>query len=139
MFTPMAGPAAGLSFLETYLCCLIGGTISSSIFFFGSSYFMARFQEKQVKREMKARRLGKTYKPKRKFTKSNRSIIRLKHNIGKWGVCWLVPLFFSIPLGSVITAKFYRHQKNTFSWIIFGILINCTLITGGTYLVDALV
>jgi hypothetical protein len=138
LFTPMAGPAAGLSFLETYLCCLIGGAISAGIFFFGSSYFMARFQEKQVKKEMKARRLGKVYKPKRKFTKSNRSIIRLKRSIGKWGVCWLVPLFFSIPLGSVITAKFYRHQKNTFSWIIFGIIINCSIITGGTYLVNAI-
>lgn len=139
MFTPMAGPAAGLSFIETYVCCLIGGILSASIFYFGSSYFMRRFQVQQIKKELKAQRLGKEYKPKRKFTKGNRKIIKLKHSIGKWGVCWLVPLFFSIPLGSIITAKFYRHQKNTFSWIIFGIIINCSLITGGTYLVDAIV
>ena len=139
MFTPMAGPAAGLSFLETYVCCLIGGISSASIFYFGSSYFMQRFQVKQAKKELKAQRLGKVYKPKRKFTKSNRKIIKLKHRIGKWGVCWLVPLFLSIPLGSIITAKFYRHQKNTFTWVIFGIIIHCSLIPGGTYLVDAII
>jgi len=139
MFTPMAGPAAGLSFLETFVCCLIGGMISASIFYFGSSYFMHLAQAKQAKKERKALRLGKKYKPKKKFTKNNRRIIKLKHSIGKWGVCWLVPLFFSIPLGSVITAKFYRHQKKTFSWIIFGVIINCSLITGGTYLIDALI
>lgn len=138
MFTPMAGPAAGLSFIETYVCCLIGGITSATIFYFGSSHFMQRYQAQQVKKERKAQRLGKTYKPKRKFTKSNRKIIKLKHSIGKWGVCWLVPLFFSIPLGSIITAKFYRHQKSTFSWIVFGIITNCSIITGGTYLVNAI-
>jgi hypothetical protein len=139
MFTPMMGPAAGLSFLETYVCCLIGGMLSASIFYFGSSYFMRRFQLQQAKKELKAQRLGRNYKPKRTFTKGNRKIIKLKQSIGKWGICWLVPLFFSIPLGSIITAKFYRHQKNSFSWILAGIVINCSLITGGTYLVDALV
>jgi O-antigen/teichoic acid export membrane protein len=139
MFTPMAGPAAGLSFLETYVCCLIGGSLSATIFYFGSSYFMHLFQERQARKERKALRLGKKYRQKKKFTKSNRRIIQLKHSIGKWGVCWLVPLFFSIPLGSVITAKFYRHQKNTFILILLGIAINCTLITGGTYLINAFI
>ncbi len=139
MFTPMAGPAAGLSFLETFLCSMTGGLISVSIFYFGSSFFMQRFQKAQAKKAEKAIAQGKVFRPKRKFTRNNRRIIKIKHRIGKWGVCWLVPLFFSLPLGSLITAKFYRHQKNTFSWILLGMLINCTLITGGTYLVDFIV
>lgn len=139
MFTPMAGPAVGLSFLETFLCSMTGGLISVSIFYFGSSYFIQRFQAQQVKKAEKALRKGKVNTQKKKFTRTNRQIIKIKHRVGKWGVCWLVPLFFSLPLGSLITAKFYRHQRNTFSWIVLGMLINCTLITGGTYLMDALV
>lgn len=100
---------------------------------------MQRFQKQQARKAEKAIAQGKVYRPKKKFTRTNRQIIKIKHRIGKWGVCWLVPLFFSLPLGSLITAKFYRHQKNTFSWILLGMLINCTLITGGTYLVDFIV
>lgn len=139
MFTPIAGPAAGLSFLETFLSCLAGGYLSVTIFYFGSNYFMEQSRRRKLKRAQRALRKGKKAKITKTFSKTNRTIIKLKLKLGKWMICWLVPLFFSLPLGSIITAKFYKHHKNTYVLILLGVAINCFIITGGTYLFKTLV
>lgn len=135
MFTPMAGPSAGLTFIETFLACLIGGYVSVSIFYLGSNYFMERNRLLQLKRKEKRLKRGKVIKEKRVFNKSNRSIVKFKQNMGFITMCWLFPLFLSLPLGSIITAKFYKHKKSTFFIILLGVTLNCFLITGGTYLI----
>ncbi|MDX1651649.1 MAG: hypothetical protein R3277_04100 [Brumimicrobium sp.] len=139
LFTPMAGPAAGLSFTETLISCLIGGYISAGIFYFGSSYFMKRSLQNRVKKEEILKKEGKPLKLKKRFTSTNRWIIRIKNSLGKYGVTYLFPLFLSIPIGTVITAKFYKHQKDTFFWIVLFLTLNGLLITGGTYLLTFVV
>lgn len=139
MFTPMAGPAAGLSFLETFISCSIGGYFSISLFYFGSNYFMELSRKRKVRRVNRSIRKGKKIKLKKTFTKTNRKIIKIKTKTGKWIICWLVPLFFSLPLGAIITAKFYKHQKNTYFLILLGVTLNCLIITGGTYLFKAII
>lgn len=138
MFTPMAGPSAGLSFIETFLACVIGGYVSVSIFYFGSSYFMERNRLRQIKRVQRRKAKGKKVKEKRTFNKTNRSIVKFKTNTGFITTCWLFPLFLSLPLGSIVTAKFYKHRKWTFVIIMLGVTLNCFLITGGAYVVYSL-
>src|SRR5690554_3891459 len=76
MFAPIAGPAAGLTFLETFIACSIGGYISATIFYFASNYFMQLSVKRQASRVRKAERKGKTIPVKKKFTKMNRQIGR---------------------------------------------------------------
>src|SRR5690554_3736098 len=114
MFAPIAGPAAGLTFLETFIACSIGGYISATIFYFASNYFMQLSVKRQASRVRKAERKGKTIPVKKKFTKMNRWIIYLKGKVGIYFTCWAFPLFLSIPLGSIIVAKFYKHKRKTF-------------------------
>jgi uncharacterized membrane protein len=135
MFAPIMGLASGLSFLETFICCMIGALISSSIFYFGSNYFMQKAQERSVKKKKKRIAKGKTVKTKKIFTKTNRRIVSIKKSIGIYGACYLFPFFLSIPLGSIITAKFYKHQKKTYFLIVLFLAINCLLVTTGTYLI----
>jgi hypothetical protein len=139
MFTPLAGPAAGLTFWETFIVCLIGGYISATLFYFGSSYFMQLSVKRHAKRVTKAERKGKVIPMRRKFTKTNRRIIYYKQKIGRLFAYWAFPLFFSIPLGIIITAKFYKHSKQTFPLIILFLTIDCFIITGGTYFIKDLV
>ena len=134
MFAPLVGFAYGFSFLETFICCMIGGLISSSLFYFGSNYFMQKSLERTVKRNKKREAKGKSTKTKKVFTKTNRKIVRIKKSIGIYGACYLFPFFLSIPLGSIITAKFYKHQKITYFLIILFLTINCLIITSATYL-----
>lgn len=138
MFTPLAGPAAGLTFWETFISCSIGGYISATIFYFGSSYFMKISVERHAKKVKRAERKGKTIPVKRKFTKTNRKIIFFKLKIGRLFSYWVFPLFLSIPVGSVIVAKFYKHYYQTFPLIILFLTIDCFIITGGTYLINDL-
>lgn len=133
MFTPMAGPAAGLGFFETFISCTIGGIFSVSLFYFGSNFFMEMHRRNQLRRTNRRIRKGKKLKKKSVFTKTNRKIIRFKKKTGFWLTCWLFPLFLSLPLGSIITAKFYKHKKLTYLFIVLGVCINCFIITSGTY------
>ena len=133
MFTPMAGPIAGLTFLETFISCFVGGVLSVSVFYFGSSYFMELNRKRKLKRYNRRAAKGKKVTKKVTFNKTNRRIIKFKKKIGFFPICWLFPLFLSLPLGSIITAKFYKHQRLTFLFIITGVFINCLVITSGTY------
>ena len=64
----------------------------------------------------------------------NKWVIRMKRSIGIIGIAFWAPFFLSIPLGSIITAKFYGHNKNTFLLIMAGICLNGLITTGITYL-----
>ncbi|PHR47328.1 MAG: hypothetical protein COA32_07870 [Fluviicola sp.] len=134
MFAPILGFASGFTFLETFISCMIGALISSSVFYFGSNYFMQKSLERTVKRNKKREAIGRYTKTKKVFTKTNRRIVSIKKSIGIYGACYLFPFFLSIPLGSIITAKFYKHQKKTYFLIILFLSINCLIVTSATYL-----
>lgn len=134
MFAPILGFASGFTFLETFISCMIGALISSSVFYFGSNYFMQKALERSIKKQKKLTEKGKKVKIKKRFTKMNRRIVKVKQSIGIYGACYLFPFFLSIPLGSIITAKFYKHQKGTYFLIILFLTINCLIVTSATYL-----
>jgi hypothetical protein len=134
MFSPVAGWAAGFSFLETFLVCISGGVFSASIFYFGSSYFMNLAVKRRARRAVRLAKKGKKIKEPKKFTRTNRRIIKVKRSVGIYGVTWMFPLFLSVPLGVIITAKFYKHQKQTFPLIVLFLVIDCISITGLTFL-----
>lgn len=134
MFTPLAGPLAGLNFIETYISCLVGGLTSVSLFYYLGNTISAVNQRILAKRIEKALNKNRTVKLRKRFTKTNRSIIKLKNKLNFFMACWLIPLFFSLPIGSIVIAKFYRHKKEAFLYIVIGVILNCTAITTGTYL-----
>lgn len=135
MVAPLGGPALGLSFLETYVSCVSGAIFSSSIFFFSASYFMKKSEVKRQKAIEHSRLNNEEYIPKNKFTRMNKLIVKLKRSIGIIGISLWAPLFLSIPLGSIVVAKFYGKNVITYPLIILGILINGVIITGITYLI----
>ncbi|MBI2259769.1 MAG: hypothetical protein HYU67_12845 [Flavobacteriia bacterium] len=138
LFTPFAGPAAGLNFWETYFSCVLGGLFSAFFFFYFSSFFMKRYQEKKRNKIEQALKEGKTLIPKKTFTKTNKLIVRLKRKFGIVGISFYAPLFLSVPIGSIITAKFFRHDKRTFPLVILGMFKNGLITTGITYLFTSL-
>ncbi len=138
MFAPMGGPAADLSFVETYLICLSGGLFSAVIFFFMSEYFMIRAHKKRIKKYQLAIEKGEKPKIKRTFTKVNKTIVRMKMKVGVYGIALFAPLFLSVPVGTIITAKFYGKEKKTFPLIIIGLSLNGLIITFLTYFAGSL-
>ena len=135
LFTPFGGPKAGLSFVETYIVCVAGALLSDAIFFFSSEYFLIRAHKKRKEMILKSLETGIPLKQKKKFTKTNKLIVRIKHKLGIIGVAFYAPLFLSIPIGTIITAKFYGKEKRTFPLIILGIGINGVITTGIAYII----
>jgi hypothetical protein len=130
LFTPFGGPKAGLTFIETYSSCVLGAMLSAAIFFFSSEFFMIRAHKKRKEMIRQAKETGTILKGKKKFTRTNKFIVRIKNKLGIVGISFYAPLILSIPVGTIITAKFYGKEKRTFPMIILGILVNGILTTG---------
>lgn len=99
---------------EIFLSATAGAWFSMSICFFSSGYLMKRAADKRERQRLLAIDKGIPLKKKKAFTRTNKLIVWIKRSIGIYGVTILAPLFLSIPIGSIICAKFYGDQKKTF-------------------------
>ena len=106
------------TFLDIFLSVQIGCTVSMSVFYFSSSFMMKFAAQRRHKKEQAAIAAGKTLKPKKKFTRVNKGIVWIKRTIGIYGITFFAPLVMSIPIGSVVCAKFYGDKKITFPLMV---------------------
>ena len=87
--------------------------MSFNVFYLGSSYFFRRGEEKAKK----------STKQKKKFTRTNRLIVKIKAS--KWGfelICLLCPLFLSVPGGSLVVSRLFGNKKKTYWFTTFCII-----------------
>ena len=68
LFTPFGGPAAGLTFFETYLSCVLGAFVSGTIFYFLGEFLLKRSKQKNLLLRESAKLKGEVFKEKKKFT-----------------------------------------------------------------------
>ncbi|UKN01374.1 hypothetical protein K6119_16735 [Paracrocinitomix mangrovi] len=100
--------------LQIFISVTIGAWFSMTIFYFLSELLMIRAHKKRKKARQDAIDKGIPFKEKKKFTKMNKFIVWVKRKIGIYGVTFLAPLFLSIPIGSIVCAKFYGKKRRTF-------------------------
>jgi len=101
---PSAVYLSGYSYLETISITVLGGMIGVFGFYYGGSAFFAWFSN---------RFSSSSSKPKKVFNKKNRIIIRVKNAYGLFGLAALTPCLLSIPIGSILAAKYYRNDRRT--------------------------
>lgn len=135
MFAPLGGPALGLSFMETYLSCVAGGIFAACVFYFSANYFMHRAKRKRDEKLHKQLESGIPFKAKKKFTRVNKAVVKVKMSLGIYGTALWAPLFLSVPLGSIIAAKFFGDDKRTFPLIILGMFMNGLITTSIAYFI----
>ncbi|MFA9210250.1 MAG: hypothetical protein ACEQR5_00365 [Moraxellaceae bacterium] len=133
MFAPFGGPTLGLSALETYAAAVSGAIVCAVFFYFASEYFLKLAVKKHKAKLQAAQLSGIPMKTKKKFTRMNKFIVRIKHRLGIVGLSFFAPFFLGIPLGTIIAAKFFGHQKKTFPLILAGILFNGAVTTSIRY------
>ncbi|MCE3296782.1 MAG: hypothetical protein K0R65_2496 [Crocinitomicaceae bacterium] len=133
LFTPFGGPIAGMNFWETYISCVGGAIFSAAVFYYASEYFMKRAKAKRTREKEEALKNGTELKPRKVFTKMNKFIVRIKRRFGIYGISLFAPLFLSVPIGSIITAKFYGKEKRTFFLVVAGMFMNGFITTGLAY------
>tara|TARA_B100001093_G_scaffold505765_1_gene563611 strand:- start:27 stop:482 length:456 start_codon:yes stop_codon:yes gene_type:complete len=116
-----------LSVDEIFISSSLGAISCFNIFYFISQkfYFGVNKQPKKIKAKK-----SKTFK------KRNRILIKMKQSkIGFLLVCTLAPLFLSIPIGTVVTVKFFGDNKKTY-WYVSILLIIMSFILA--YLNDSI-
>ncbi len=129
MFAPFVSARVGLDFYTTWIVVFSGGLVSAFVFYFASEYFTKRNHDKKIKKYKEALQSGKPLKLKKSFTKVNKYLVKFKHSIGQKGICVLAPLFLSVPIGSIVCAKFYGKSKKTFPIIVFGLAMNSFILS----------
>ncbi|MBC7865670.1 MAG: hypothetical protein IAF38_22030 [Bacteroidia bacterium] len=96
--------------LQTLASVAGGGVFSSFIFSFlfdGVIHWVSKILDKKFPN----RKLNK-----KKFTRWNRFIIKVKKNFGVVGVACVSTLILSIPLGTFLALRFFGGRKTVFMW-----------------------
>lgn len=136
MFSAVPGVVGNVPFLYTYLAMISGGIISSGLFYFMAEIFMKMSHKRAIKKRQELERKGLPIKVKKKFTRINKLIVKIKLKIGIYGIAFWAPLFLSIPIGSAVVAKFYGKKLVTFPLMVVGILVNGLIVVYLTYIFE---
>lgn len=134
LFAPGASLAAGFSVGQTILVTSIGGCTGVTSFFYFGNWVMVAIRKWHF-RLLHGTRSSAVHKEKKtRSTKRRRAIVRLKTKYGVVGLAILTPAIISIPIGAVVAARYYFHNK----WMLPLLLIS-TLCwsTGLTFLAYA--
>ena len=140
-YTPIYGFVLGLNLLETMIATLAGGLVGFVFFYNLSSLviFSARFVKpflrkiipeslKNIYRIWKIKRKS-AKKNRKKFSRKNRFIIKIRTTYGKWGIMLLTPVLLSIPLGAFLLRKYYSQKPNTVILALLAIAFEGIVIT----------
>lgn len=119
MWAPGTALVSGFSFIETIMITSAGGITGISFF-----YFFGRWAVEKMERfKTRSRKNLPASLPRKVFTKRNRNIVKFKITFGLIGLVVVTPAILSIPIGCVVAAKFYRHNRFTYPLLVLSTLL----------------
>jgi len=120
--TPLASYKLGFTFIQSVLINSVGGCLGVLFFYRISGWLMKRARLRRIHRAI-AEKHGLIAPRKRSFTKRNRWIVHLKSVSGLRGLAALTPLLISIPIGSILAAKYFQHDRRTLPTMLSAVVI----------------
>jgi hypothetical protein len=115
--SPMMAYGFGFGFLETFLITSSGGCLGVLFFYRSSDWLMRRSRSRRDKAVARGRA------PARNFTRANRIIVKVKRRQGMRGLALLTPVIISIPIGTVIAAKYFHDDRRTLPMLMISVLM----------------
>lgn len=122
----------GYSFWETVGITSAGGMSSVVFFYVLSARVMELYRRRRLKRIAKRIAKGKPVNI-RYFTFLNKLMVRVKMRIGVAGMAFLTPTIISIPIGAVVSAKFFKHHILMLPALIISVFFWSVLLTSVFY------
>ena len=104
------------SFFKVLTVTISGGMTGTVVFTFISEGLI--FSYKTVKKKIE----GPVHKPKKKFTLTNKIIVRVKHRLGLTGIAILAPSILSIPLGVFLGVRYFKNKFKVISYMCVSII-----------------
>jgi len=99
-----------------------GGMSGTTLFYVFSARVMEWHRKRTLERIARRKAKGKKVKVKY-FTFLNKLMVRVKQRVGVVGMAFITPTILSIPIGAVVSAKFYKHNP----WMLPSLLISVFL------------
>lgn len=113
------------TFWETIAMTTIGGVLGILFFYGISGYLMRRAWERKMQR------IAEGQEPKKKtFRKRNKIIVTIKLRFGQIGLAIITPAIISIPIGSILAAKYFRKSRFILPLMLISVLLWSFLLTG---------
>lgn len=109
--------ALGFDAKEIIILNVIGGTIGVFVFVYLSDWINSKLNKFFANR-----------KNKKKFTRTNRIIIKVKTHGGIYGLCLITPLFLSFPLGCFVTVRYFKDKKKIITIMLIAVVFWSTLL-----------
>ena len=106
VFIPIAIQVFQFNFLEAMCFSMASGMSGVMVTLYLSKYIFEAYDW------LKHKITGKRHKPKRKvFTPNKRRLVKFKNTYGLVGISLITPTLLSIPVGTLIAARLYRHDR----------------------------
>lgn len=115
---------AKFSFFKSITITCAGGITGTIVFTYISDWIIKGYRKAKEKiRELKTEK-----KTKRKFTTTNRIIVKVKQKLGLIGIAIITPLILSIPLGCFIAVRYYENKQRVITYMSVSIIICATVL-----------
>lgn len=120
-FLMMSNPGTEYwTFVEIVIITSSGAALGAFIFFHFGEFIMKKWKSKNKKKS-------------KVFTPFRRTIIRLKTRFGIKGLM-LVSGLLSVPIASLLCARYYKHDPSALAKLIFGFFIWSICLTSLAYI-----
>jgi len=119
LLAPFEAERSGFNFQNSFLITTTGGITGIVAFTFighGISYGWKKFKGFFKGRNETLK------KEKKKFTTSNKLIVRIKMRYGLIGLAIITPAIISIPVGTIVINHFYRRKFRNITFLIISLL-----------------
>lgn len=110
IFGPALSTLHGFNYITTVLYTTLGGVAGVAFFLFGGQWIFRRLLKKS------SRRLGG-------FFKEGKLARNIRMRYGFMGIIILTPVLLSIPLGSLLAARYYAHRKGLVLWMSGSVIL----------------
>jgi hypothetical protein len=127
LFAPSVAIGAGFGYLQTIVITYCGGCLGILFFYFFGTFMMRKFSKKTVSENRK----------KKIFTPTNKMIVKIKSKYGLIGLSFITPAIISIPVGTILAAKYFRKNPKTLSYLLTSLFIWCLFLSTLSYLLKA--
>lgn len=131
-------PAAhllGYTYWETMAITCAGGMSGTTFFYVFSARAMEIHRVRTLKRIGRRKAQGKKVNV-RYFTFLNKLMVKVKHRVGIVGMALITPTILSIPIGAVVSAKFFKHNPWMLPALLLSVFLWALLLTTLTRMVE---
>lgn len=118
---PLLSLQLGYSIPSTVVMTSVGGCLGVFVFFKSSGWFMERSERSRRLKALRRDQEGRP--PARVFNRRNRTIVRVKRSQGLPGLALITPAIISIPIGTIIAAKYFRHHPRALPWLFGSVVL----------------